>query len=402
MLCTAGAFGQAPAAQTDEMNPESKSATPVAFVYVTNTTNPGALYYKNNLYAFTAAANGKLTPVSASPFSDDIFTMAVNGKYLFGGDGNTGNIDTFLMATGGALEEVETTDPASFSPGECGNFGDFTLDHSGTVLYNVDLDADCQGTHFQYFQVQSATGKLDYVGDSEELMEAPNQLHFLADNKYGYAPSCPLVDTEASADVYGLQRHSSGELTVSFDAIMDGLGGNPSLGPVAPAEAGEPFTYYCPMDYATDPTNHIAAVLQVEDGDGNTYGNPVIGVYTAGSNGKLTTTNTSQDMPQVVPGSALNQIRVSPSGKLVAVGGLGLEIFHFNGANPVTKYKELLSGENIQQIYWDNNNHLYAVGVNNPGSGKLWVYSVTPTSVTEAQGSPYSIPNPYGMIVQSK
>jgi hypothetical protein len=44
---------------------------------------------------------------------------------------------------------------------------------------------------------------------------------------------------------------------------------------------------------------------------------------------------------------------------------------------------------------------MYALGSDTKGAGKLWVYTVTPTSVTEAPGSPYSITNAGGMVVQS-
>jgi hypothetical protein len=96
-------------------------------------------------------------------------------------------------------------------------------------------------------------------------------------------------------------------------------------------------------------------------------------------------------------------MRMSPSGKYLAVGAInGLEIFHFNGGTPATKYKVLLAGKTIDEVYWDNNNHLFTLASDSPGAGKLYVYTVTSTSVTEATGSPYSIPNPVSVIVQPK
>ncbi|HEY6181900.1 MAG TPA: hypothetical protein VIW67_06610 [Terriglobales bacterium] len=42
-------------------------------------------------------------------------------------------------------------------------------------------------------------------------------------------------------------------------------------------------------------------------------------------------------MPTVAVGN-VSDYRMSPSGKFLAVGGTGgLRIFHFNGANPITK-----------------------------------------------------------------
>ena len=54
--------------------------------------------------------------------------------------------------------------------------------------------------------------------------------------------------------------------------------------------------------------------------------------------------------------------------------------------------KTLLTGENISSIRWENANHVYALGSDAKG-GKLWAYTATPTSVTEARASPYSITN---------
>jgi hypothetical protein len=39
-----------------------------------------------------------------------------------------------------------------------------------------------------------------------------------------------------------------------------------------------------------------------------------------------------------------------------------LQLFHFNGASPLTTFsKLLLPGTEIDQLAWDNNNHLYAL-----------------------------------------
>jgi hypothetical protein len=86
---------------------------------------------------------------------------------------------------------------------------------------------------------------------------------------------------------------------------------------------------------------------------------------------------------------------MSPSGKLIALAGYpGLEFFHFNGAAPVTPYsKLLLPAVDIDQLAWDNDNHLYALSYS---SGELYVYTVTPTSIKEVSGSPYKVENAYG------
>jgi hypothetical protein len=63
-----------------------------------------------------------------------------------------------------------------------------------------------------------------------------------------------------------------------------------------------------------------------------------------------------------------------PSGQFLAIGGAapnpdsygntqtpGLEVFHFNGADPITSYSGTLTTTPINEIHWDNNNHMYAV-----------------------------------------
>jgi hypothetical protein len=104
-------------------------------------------------------------------------------------------------------------------------------------------------------------------------------------------------------------------------------------------------------------------------------------------------------MPATQVGS-ISDINMSPSGKLLAVGGsAGLQIFHFNGANPITKYAAPLTKDPISQFFWDKNNHLYAIS---PSAGKLFVFTVTPTGYSQVPGSPYNIYSPAAIIVQPK
>lgn len=391
-VCAGSAFGQSQNAQIDETTDGPTVTAPAAFVYVSNITNPNGPTYVDDVYAYTAAANGKLTPVPGSPFKDNVFTLAVNGKYLFGGNGN-GNIDSYLMENSGALKKVETINPTVYNPGGCGNPGDFRIDHSGEILYNVSEDPDCFGTHFQYFKINDTSGKLEYTGDTAELGTSIYEIDFLGNNKDGYSPICTEYDHEEVGYTVGLERNSDGDLTEL------NLG---NLGPVTPENGNS----YCPLTFATDPTDHMAALLQDEDADGDLYGLPVIATYTASANGTLTTSSTYHNMPVLETATDAYEgfsMRMSPSGKYLAAGAInGLEIFHFNGAAQATKYKTLLTGKTIGEVYWDNNNHLYALVSNSAGTGKLYVYTVTSSSVTEAAGSPYSIPNPVAVIVQPR
>jgi hypothetical protein len=113
-------------------------------------------------------------------------------------------------------------------------------------------------------------------------------------------------------------------------------------------------------------------------------------------NGNIHTNSTYKDMPATLIQSPFD-MKMSPSGELLAVAGQeGLQVFHFNGSNPVTHYTGLLVNEPIIQMFWDNSNHLYAIS----SAGKLYVGTVTPTKLAMAPGSPYSVTGPQFVIVQ--
>jgi hypothetical protein len=51
----------------------------------------------------------------------------------------------------------------------------------------------------------------------------------------------------------------------------------------------------------------------------------------------------------------------------------------------------------IDQVFWDKQNHLYAIS---RSAGKLYVFTITPTSAAQAPGSPHAITAPQNVIVQ--
>jgi hypothetical protein len=77
----------------------------------------------------------------------------------------------------------------------------------------------------------------------------------------------------------------------------------------------------------------------------------------------------------------------------------GLQVFHFNGASPITGYTGLLTTDEIDQFFWDNQNDLYAISRT---AGKLFVFTITPSGYHQAPGSPYSVGHPQNIIVQPK
>jgi hypothetical protein len=332
--------------------------------------------------------------------------MRANGRYLFGYEAGGPIIASLSMAPNGALLKVATTNPADFDSNGCPpDFGaGFRIDHSGENLYNAAIyDADFCSTSFQSFRIDDANGKLTFLGDTSGYFDGGSDLSILGNNKFTYLTECtdfdaptPVRDPDNNfhGGIVIYQRLSNGELVDSSATSSFPAAPNDSSDPSQPSPG-----FYCPSGVATDPTNHVALMLQaVDENLAEYYGPPVIAVYTADADGNLTTTSTYKNMAASETGGGW--MRMSPSGKLLAVGGSGLEIFHFNGANPITKYTMLLSGDGVDEIFWDNDNHMYVLGSDAKG-GELWVYTVTPTSVTEAPGSPYPIANAGGLYVQT-
>jgi hypothetical protein len=79
VLCAAFASAQV----VPEQTAAPAQSSPVAFVHVSSASTNNT----NHINAFSAAANGSLTPVSGSPIPGDVRSIALNGSYLFGTNG---------------------------------------------------------------------------------------------------------------------------------------------------------------------------------------------------------------------------------------------------------------------------------------------------------------------------
>jgi hypothetical protein len=318
---------------------------------------------------YAAAANGSLTAIPGTQFATPLFDVVVNGKWLFGTDSM--NLYSLSIASNGSLKLV---DKLSVEPK--GGVGGLFLDHTGSSLYT---DYYTINNEEMAFSIDNSNGKLTYL---DNIMGGPGFGYiasFIGNNHYAYSSSC----YHWTPYIYGLQRLSDGAITLLNDNVST---------PEAPE--GD---FYCTSLAAADTTNHVAVAVQPLSGSTfQPVGPYQLAVYTADGAGDLSTTSTYENMPAVEVGG-VTDYWASPSGKFLAVGGQsGMQIFHFNGANPITKYTDLLVSEEVDQVFWDNANHLYAIGAN---AGKLWVFTVTSTSVTQAPGSPHSITLPGDMIV---
>ena len=348
-------------------------SSPVAYVYVSSSPSSG----KWQINAYSASSTGKLTPVAGSPFSAKGGEMALTSKWFF----TTNGIDIYTssISSTGALKPASSINAQKLNSCDCGGPAALFLDHSGATLYDWDYNADGGlNNAYQSFDVDQDTGKLSYTGATSVSAEFYGTLSFVANNKYAYGGSCYHGDP----DLYGFSRSAAGTLT--------DLNLSPPI-PDAPPSKGS----YCPGSVAANTTNQIAVPL-TPDNDMAIDGPTQLGVFTAGSSGNLTTSSTYKNMPATDVGF-VSDVWASPSGLLLAVAGEnGLEVFHYNGAKPITKYTGLLTTDNIVQVFWDNNNHLYALAA---PSNELLVFTVTPTSYSRAPGSPYAIANPGGLAV---
>jgi hypothetical protein len=371
-LIVASCTAFAAAAQAHARGTANKS--PVAFVYVGS----------GEIYAFAAAADGKLTPVHGSPFPGEVYSAAVNSGYLFGTDRT--NIYSYSIASDGALKLVFAIDATQYNdPPGSGGPGSLFLDRTGATLYDQDLYCCGKNNAYQSFRVDNSTGWLTYLGVSDQGWGFFVPMAFIGNNVYTYGASTDYYYTDT---IYGFRRRKDGKLTSA--------GGGWKL-PQPPPGYG-----YGVYLTSADPTNHVAITAQAYTGccDGN-HGMPLpqLATYTAHADGSLTTKSTYRNMP-ATSNQNVSDLAMSPSGKLLAVGGSnGLQVFHFNGGNPITHYTGLITKDEIDQVSWDNDNHLYAISSK---SSKLYVFTVTPTSHHQASGSPYAITNPSGIVVLPK
>jgi 6-phosphogluconolactonase (cycloisomerase 2 family) len=379
-VCASSVLASAQAAPSPTETSSSSSSTPVAYIYVSSAVNSTT----NQINGYSAAANGALTPIAGSPFPDNVGYMAVNGAWLLGNAHNEVAINSYSIAANGALTQKDTY------PVSGGSVLAIWLDHTGSTLYADINDGDSNG--LLALGIDQSSGFLTEVGELGEGPGDEGYYSFIGDNEYAYNSSV----YEFSPVIYGAQRMSDGSLSLisNFSA------------PLPTPKSGEG---YWPTRAAADPTNHVAIAVAPYKATSTGFqsaGPTQLATYTAQSDGSLTTSSTYDNMPKTEAGGDCNNTCyvtdywMSPDGNYLAVGGTsGLQLFHFNGADPITKFTGLITRDPINQLFWDNNNHLYAIS---QSAGELFVWTVTSKGTVESPGSPYSITNPQNLIVLPK
>jgi hypothetical protein len=386
ILCLGAALSAASASA--QLSPSTGSQSdlssrgPVAYVYVAS--SPGN-EVPNVIAGYSASSNGALTPIPGSPFQRNIGPMATNGQYLMGANARNYHpkIYTLQIGPNGALTYVTST-PCVQMGNQCLAAFNLFFDRTGSDLYVMELN-DSDQTNTASFTVDKSSGSLNYLGDAitGTLPNDSAGTSFIGDNEYAYLAS---QDGCMYYTIDGFQREASGLLNLA-NTQFNLPTPSPGVG------------IYYPDWAVTDHANHVAIIEQPANPPGCASGPVQLAVYTADASGNLNTKSTYKNMPASLIQNP-NDMKMSPSGRLLAVGGLqGLQIFHFNGANPIRHYTNLITKDPISQMFWDNDNHLYAITYGG-GGGKLLVFTITPTTHQMAPGSPHAISGPQYIAVQ--
>ena len=314
-----------------------------------------------------------------------------------------------VKANGAIGAQVSQINTQNYSGRDCGTTNGAVLDHSGQdvyVLLNVPPDGNNVCDAYQTFKI-ATSGQLAFNGVTSTDTGAPpmrNLPTFLANNKFAYTVNnFVFLTIKGTQEIYlnvgnTFTRESNGTLE-----FLNFYSGYPSANwgfplPYDYDQEAEDLWEWIPLQVTADSTNHLAVAMYpwYDPPKGTSLG-PQLASFTVDSQGYPVSTNTYKNMPlsDLFP-TVLN---MSPDGKLLAVAGGGLEVFHFNGAAPITRYSKVLTTDSISWIHWDKTNHLYALST----GGKLYVYTITPTSIAAAPGSPYTTSGPAsGLFVVPK
>jgi len=357
------------------------TSSPAAYVYIQIQGPEGSVY------GFSASSTGRLSAIPGAPWKPTGLIIGDN-KYLLVTMG-LDNLHSWAIDANGAIGGALESNPDTDFGDECdaGSNVGAVLDHTGQYVYVLQQNGGtdpCMA--YKSFQIsnQYSEGVFDGVGVTE-ANPAPGGgdglPSILGDESFAYADQ---YDGHLNS-IIGFQRESSGALNL--------IG---TMNPTFPGSAT-----YTPYHPDASPAGDYVVLQEYADNSGMGQ----LGSFTVDSAGNLSSTNTAETMPDspfYITGTTF-----SPSGSLFVTWadngggssglGNGIQIYSFNGAAPLTPYKTLLSGTPIDQVAWDSSNHLYAIS---KSDNELYVFTVTPTSVTE--DTSWSIGAPFKMLVVSE
>jgi hypothetical protein len=357
------------------------SAAPVAYVFV-STGNPNAVS------SLAVSSTGAFTRVSTVSSPTNIYHLSVTSKFLFGID-NDSNIYTYSIASNGALKLVATTNAGKYVSGYSSAYSIplTQLDPIDATIYTM-VGTSQTNWYLESFKIET-NGELQFLGSSYADPNALDQIRFVQNGQYAVADGCYntapgasfTTDSNDVNDIDSYKHESTGFLTYTATSHDT---------PVAQA----PYEYCAGLN-ASDSANHLAVGFTIFNPPGDDEeGGLALGTYTLNTSGNPSTTSDYENMP--VTSVAASALGIDPTGKLLAVVGSGaFEVFHFNGANPITKYTgEIKTSGADRFVSWDKNSHMYILT-----DHSVDIYNITPTSYSELK--PWEFTAPYGMIVLS-
>lgn len=376
------------------------STNAAAYVYVSagdsSSSNPQANF---EIVGYSAAADGTLTPVPGSPFPTTglmpLYT-AGTGSTLFGADGY--NIDSFQVQANGCLNPQGSVVAGQGSPTNPAFMPmNLSLDPQGADLYSFDYGLPDGFSDFGSWSFNTGTGGLTQVGANVGGAGNSGMLAFSSSHEYAVTSYCYDRGGEI---VQEYQRTNSGAL-VRF-----------GYGPLPTAASG---SFYCPLGAAADGSNHIVIAMapcQTEYLPCIASGPEQLAVYSVADSGKLSTASTWQNMTAVdsAPADGSVNYQFSPDDRYYAISSFtGLQLFAWDSATvTLTSIATVrsggacsntgtgggCSGPRFGNVAWDQNDHLYTTL-----NQQLLVYSVSPSGLTPAPGSPYTLPSPAWVTV---
>jgi hypothetical protein len=373
--------------------PPSAHAAPVAYAFIA-TVGENQNSGPNNVYALAVSSDGSLTEVGTASTPTPNYHLSVTKNFLFGID-QASNIYTYSISSTGALKLVATTNAGNSVPGFDSMYSTPVLqvDEAGSTVYAF-IPTSQTDWLLASFKIESS-GELQFLGTAYADPNAISQIRFVQNGQFALTDGCYNTAAGASFttdsdvnDIVTYKRESNGFLTY--------VGTSHDTPP-----AQSPYEYCAAGVNASDPTDHIATVFSIFNPPGDDVMSPpfALGTYTVNSSGTPSTTSDYENMPTANLGEGVDAMSIDPTGKLLAAGGnSGLQLFHFNGASPITSYSGVLqSGNFVRALCWDKSGQLFVLQ-----GESVDIYNVTPTSYTKLK--PWTLKNPtgttpYSMIV---
>ena len=331
------------------------------------------------IYAYESSSAGKLTPIKGSPFTQTSgIPVGGNGSYFLSLD--PAYLHSYKVSSTGAIgEQVSEIDTQAYSDAQCGSASAAKLDHTGQYVYVLLNGSTINDRTGCALCRRMRSRRLRACSPSRERPIWVTLIRVCRRSPATTSSPTPSTVSPSTCQLVlqAFQRESTGVLQPIVVEHKD------------PTPEPNVWDGYLLTGYPHKRPHRPLGDGAAADGRGCLPGGKYqLASYTVGSQGNLTSTNTWENMPTLA--GQINAMLMSVAGKYLAVAtGPGVQVFHFNGASPITPFSGMVgTSGSIVHLGWDVWNHLYAWNVSN----KLHVYAVTSSGVKEVSGSPYVIP----------